>query len=99
MRAATLISLVFVAAAGGCASPLDAPLSPTFGAAVASLEAQIIPPTAATEQPPQGSGARGVAAIRRYERGEPKTAGESATSNVSAMIGKGSGGSTSSIDK
>jgi hypothetical protein len=63
--------LLTAASLAGCAERLDAPLSPTFGQAVASMDAQIIP-APATEAPPEGSAARGVAAIRRYEKGQPR---------------------------
>ena len=78
IRSLTLI----VAGAGlvaGCAERLDAPLSPAFGRAVASLDAQIVP-AAPTEAPPEGSAARGVAAIRRYEKGQPRPLEHAGTS-------------------
>lgn len=74
---------VFLAAAGlcGCAAPLDAPLSPAFGEAVATMRAQVIP-VAMSDLPPETSGARGVAAIRRYEKGEVKRLETQATSEI-----------------
>jgi hypothetical protein len=69
MRALIIAALALPAAA--CASRADRPLSPSLGAAVASMDAQIIDPTPA-EGAPQGSGARGVAAIKRYETGRVK---------------------------
>jgi hypothetical protein len=93
---------MLAAVAAGCsstASAVDAPLSPTFGVAVASLQAQIVPAT--TDGPLTSSAARGASAIRRYERGEPKTMGDYATSNVSSIASGnaavGAGGS--SLDK
>ncbi|HEV2530975.1 hypothetical protein [Phenylobacterium sp.] len=63
----------------GCAERLDAPLSPTFGQAVASMDAQIVPATPG-DAPPEGSAARGVAAIRRYEKGQPRPLEPASTS-------------------
>ena len=57
-------------ALGGCAERIDAPLSPTFGLAVASLDSQIAHPGPVDPRPPVSSGARGVAAIRRLEAGK-----------------------------
>ena len=59
---------VILAAAGlaACASPADAPLSSTFGQAVASMDSQIIDPTPA-EGLPETSGARAVMGIRKYQ--------------------------------
>lgn len=54
-----------------CADRADAPLSPSLGAAVASMDSQIIDPVPA-EGIPEGSGARGAAAIKRYETGRVK---------------------------
>ncbi|MCW2573913.1 MAG: hypothetical protein JWO88_3971 [Frankiales bacterium] len=69
IRPLLLVSILGLLA--GCAERLDAPLSPNFGQAVASLDAQIVP-APPTEAPPEGSAARGVAAIRRYEKGQPR---------------------------
>jgi hypothetical protein len=65
--------LVSVCAAGlcGCADSVDAPLSPTFGQAVASMDTQIIP-APISDQPPAGSGEVGVAAVGRYDHGQVK---------------------------
>ncbi|RAK60808.1 hypothetical protein DJ021_13815 [Phenylobacterium hankyongense] len=74
---------VFLAAAGlcGCAAPLDAPLSPAFGQAVATMQAQVIP-VAVSDLPPESSAARSVAAIGRYEKGEVKRLETQATSVI-----------------
>jgi len=69
-----------------CTTPLDAPLSPTLGQAVASMDVQIIP-APADDRPPESSGARGVAAIKRYETGrvkQPRGAGTSEIGMVQA---------------
>ncbi|CAN7415436.1 hypothetical protein LJR219_002648 [Phenylobacterium sp. LjRoot219] len=81
----TLI-LTSVCAVGlcGCVQSIDAPLSPTFGQAVASMDTQIIP-VRPSDQPPSANGARAASAIARLEKGEvykPETAN---TSNVSVM--------------
>jgi hypothetical protein len=72
------------AAAGGCQTPLDAPPSPTFGQAVASMQSQIIPAEVSNE-PPESSAARGVAAIERYEAGKVDPLQNTTTSNVGSQ--------------
>jgi hypothetical protein len=67
MRLVLVLAACCVASA--CSTPVDAPLSPTFGQAVASMQSQIIP-VEVSELPPEGSGARGAAAIARYQKGE-----------------------------
>lgn len=66
----TLI-LAAVCAAGlcGCVQSIDAPLSPTFGQALASMDTQIIPVRPSAE-PPSANGARAASAIGRLEKGE-----------------------------
>jgi hypothetical protein len=83
MRNLIVIS-VCAAALCGCAQSLDAPMSPTFGRAVASMDAQIIPAPISEEQPPS-SGARAAAAIGRYEKGEVYKPETQATSSAGAM--------------
>ncbi|WP_374471717.1 hypothetical protein [Phenylobacterium sp.] len=83
----TLRLAMFVTAAGlglgACSTPLDAPLSPSFGVAAATLQSQAIPP-APDPGPRASSAARGVAAIRRYEAGEVKEAETQAASQLGA---------------
>ncbi|MDB5448761.1 MAG: hypothetical protein JWQ97_4078 [Phenylobacterium sp.] len=76
--------LALAAGLAGCADRTDradAPLSATFGQAVASLQSQVIPPS-----PDQGatvsSAVRGAAAIRRYERGQPRPLEAAPTSSL-----------------
>jgi hypothetical protein len=81
------LALLFGAAVlvlAGCSGHLDAPLSPSFGLAVASMQAQIVPPQRISDQPPETAAARAAAAIRRYEQGRPKVAETQATSAVGA---------------
>jgi hypothetical protein len=73
-----LAMLVAAVALAGCAERLDAPLSPAFGKAVASLDAQIVPPDP-SDGPADSSASRGVAAVRRYEKGQPKPLEAAAT--------------------
>jgi hypothetical protein len=79
MKLAALAALC--AGAGACQTPVDAPPSPTFGQAVASLQSQIIPADLGAE-PPESSAARGVAAIKRYEAGKVTGLQNASTSNV-----------------
>lgn len=92
----TLI-LMAVCAAGlsGCATQqnLDAPMSPEFGRAVASMETQIIP-VRVSDQPPASSGAVGTAAVNRYLKGEVYKPETQSTSNV-VVVGGGGGKSSS----
>lgn len=78
-------------ALGGCMDRADQPLSPSLGAAVASMDAQIIDPTPA-EGIPEGSGARAAQAIRRYETGKVKPPPGPGYGSVGADAGA-SGGS------
>jgi hypothetical protein len=74
------------AALGACSStPLDAPLSATFGQAVASMRTQIIP-SPETEELPQGSAARSAAAIARYQSGEVKPLEAHSTSELKISV-------------
>lgn len=69
--ARALMVAVLPLALAACADRADAPLSPGLGAAVASMDSQIIDPVPA-EGIPEGSGARASAAIKRYETGRVK---------------------------
>jgi hypothetical protein len=80
-RGSVAFAAVLLAGLTGCAERADAPLSPTFGMAVASLQAQIVPP-AAVPGPAQSSAARGIVAVTRYERGQPRALETAPTSNV-----------------
>lgn len=71
----------------GCAQSIDAPLSPTFGQAVASMDSQIIP-APVSDQPPPSSGARATAAVGRYEKGEVY---RPETQNTSTLAGSTTG--------
>jgi hypothetical protein len=82
MRTHTLAALC-AAALAGCAAPLDAPLSPSLGEAVATLQSQIIPPPAADDRPGESSAARAAAAIARYDNGKVIPPAEASTSAVS----------------
>lgn len=66
----------------GCAAPGGEAPSPNFGRAAASLQSQWTPAAADAPEdtPADSSAARGVAAIRRYEKGEPKPLEAAATS-------------------
>jgi len=81
MRTLILISAC-AAALGGCAQSIDAPLSSTFGQAVATMDSQIIP-APISDLPPSSSGAVAVAAIGRYEKGEVIKPESQSTSTLS----------------
>jgi len=81
MRTLILISAC-AAALGGCAQSIDAPLSSTFGQAVATMDSQIIP-APISDLPPSSSGAVAVAAIGRYEDGEVIKPESQSTSTLS----------------
>ncbi len=86
MRLAALAALGPLLLCAGCDTPLQEPLSPSFGAAVASLDVQILP-SDPNPAPPPGSGAVGAAAVARYQTGhviEPNSAG---TSEVGHELG------------
>lgn len=92
LAAAGLIGLA------GCANEIDAPLSPTFGASVASMNNQIIDPTPA-QGIPETSGAKGSAAIARYEEDrvkDPPGAYREVRTGGPGAAGAGSGDSGSS---
>lgn len=89
MRKLILASICALGLAG-CASSVDAPLSPAFGKAVATMDTQIIP-TQISDQPPAGSGALGVAAIDRYEKDKTYKPEVQATSALIAASGGSSG--------
>jgi hypothetical protein len=83
----TLLRLLAVSAISlsACSTPIDAPMSTTFGEAVATLDKQIIPPPVPNDAPPESSATRGVLAVHRYERGEPRRPDTYSTSAVSSM--------------
>jgi hypothetical protein len=86
----TLILASLCAALGGCIDSIDAPLSPTFGQAVASMDSQIIP-AAVSSEPPPANGARAASAIGRLEKGEvykPQTQNTSSIGGLSGYGGK-----------
>lgn len=105
----TLRGLLPIAAAGlgalaaGCSTPIDEPLSPAFGRAVASMDRQIIDPTPATGLP-ETSGERAATAVRNLHRGEVKepygsyaermAAGGGGGGESDSSSGSGSSGST-----
>jgi hypothetical protein len=74
----------------GCAESLDAPLSTTFGQAVATMDTQIIP-THVSDQPPASSGEVGAAAVGRYQKGQVYRPETQATSTVGSYGGGGGG--------
>jgi hypothetical protein len=86
MRLAALAALAPLLLCGGCNTPLQEPLSPRFGAAVASLDVQIAPPDPSTA-PPAGSGAVGAAAIARYQSGRVIQPNSADTSQIARGIG------------
>lgn len=81
----TLMLLAAGLLGAGCTTPLDAPLSPTFGQAVASMQSQIIPAEVSLEPPPS-SGRRAADAIGRLERGEVKQPDVQSTSDIAVSI-------------
>jgi hypothetical protein len=83
--------LILAAALGAaaCQTPLDAPLSPTLGLAVATMQHQIVP-TPVTDAPPEGSAARSAAAIDRYVRGEVTPLEQPNTSDLNVTYNIGS---------
>jgi len=78
------VTLAAALALAGCAERIDAPLSPTFGVAAASLDSQIAHPGPVDLRPPVTSGARAVLALRRYETDKVIQPANSSTSEVSA---------------
>lgn len=68
-----------------CATPVDAPLSPTFGQAVASMQSQIIS-TEVSELPPESSGMRAAAAVTRYHKGEVRKLEAQSTSALTINL-------------
>ncbi len=91
----TLILAIVAATAAvslcGCVDSVDAPLSPTFGKAVATMDTQIIP-TQVSDQPPASSGAVGAAAVGRYQKGEVYKPEIETTSAVGANTSYGAAG-------
>ena len=81
-----LIALCALGLAAACTHPTDRTQSPAFGVATETVrEAQIIP-AAGSEAEPEGSGAVGTEAQRRYESGatRPLSPSTSAIANPSA---------------
>jgi hypothetical protein len=75
----------------GCAQSVDAPLSTTFGKAVSSMDAQIIP-TQVSDQPPAGSGEVAAAAVGRYQKGQVYRPETQSTADIGSMTGYGGAG-------
>jgi hypothetical protein len=75
----------------GCVQSVDAPMSPTFGQAVATMDTQIIP-THVSDQPPASSGEVGAAAIGRYQKDQVYKPETQSTADVGYG---GSGGGSS----
>jgi hypothetical protein len=90
MRTLLLMS-VCAAGLGGCADNVDAPLSPTFGQAVASMDTQIIP-APISDQPPASAGEVGAAAVGRYYHGQIKAPETQSTSSGGTGMSYGGGG-------
>jgi len=86
----SIIIAATVSLLGGCAQsldkPLDTPLSENFGKAVASMDAQIIP-AEVSDLPPADTGARGAAAVARYEKDQVKQPVIASTSTVGGSSG------------
>jgi hypothetical protein len=80
-----LLIIALCSGIGACATPTDAPLSPTFGEALASMDRQIIP-VAVSDLPPEDSGARATLAIQRGDKGEPKQPTLQGTSNMKITL-------------
>jgi hypothetical protein len=80
-----LLILAASAAAAACTTPVDGPQSSSFGVAVASMDAQIIP-AAVSDLPPESSGARSVLAIARSEKGEPRKLESQTTSALTINL-------------
>ena len=67
MRALPIAAALLALGLAGCSgAPADEPLSPAFGAAVASLDSQIIDPTPASDAGDR-SGRASELALRRYQ--------------------------------
>jgi hypothetical protein len=89
----TIATLALGAAAAACSGQIDAPLSSTFGQALASMDNQIIDPTPAVGVP-ETSAAKGVLAIERYENDRVKPpAGAHGEAGGGGGSGDDSGGS------
>lgn len=71
----------------GCVQSIDAPLSPTFGQALASMDSQIIP-AAVSSLPPPANGARAATAIGRLEKGQVYKPETQNTSSIAGYGGK-----------
>ncbi|WP_309089130.1 hypothetical protein [Phenylobacterium sp.] len=80
-----ILAAIIALPLAACSTPIDAPLSPTFGQAVASMQSQIIP-AEVSDLPPESSGRRGVEAIRRFERGEVRKVETQSTSTLTVNV-------------
>ena len=75
-------ALLLAAAASGCASSVDTAGAPTFGLAVQQMHDAQTDPVAATDQPPEGSGAVGALAQQRYKAGQVRPLAPPSTSTT-----------------
>lgn len=75
---------VTAAGLGGCAGSIDGPISPVFGEALASVEAQAVE-VAVSDLPPETSGQAAAAAVKRYNEGKTKPVQTYATSTIGGM--------------
>lgn len=76
------LPILLLTAAGllsACTTPLDAPQDPTFGAALATMQAQARPGSV-NPAPPTSSGAHGAGAVVRLQTDRVKTPTPPATS-------------------
>lgn len=80
-----ILSASAVALTACSSAALDAPQSPTFGLAVASMQSQILA-TEVSDLPPESSGHRAAAAIARYEKGEVRKLDAQTTSNLTINL-------------
>ena len=79
MRSISILGLGLLFVCAGCSEPLQEPLSPQFGRAIASMDSEISPADPSSAPPP-GSGAVGAAAVERYQTGHvigPSSTGSS----------------------
>jgi len=81
----SLLIVALCTGVGACETPTDAPMSPIFGQAVASMDRQIIP-VAVSDLPPEDSGARAALGIARADRGEPKQPNVQGTSSMRVTV-------------
>jgi hypothetical protein len=81
-----LAIIILCAGICACNTPIDAPMSPTFGEAKASMNEHVIAQGPPSELPPTSSGVRAAAAIERYLRGDPKAPQAQSTSDVKVSL-------------